>query len=46
MKEAVFLILTPMNDGSYLIMWFPAVTDKEDKSGCRFNRTEAESIII
>ena len=37
MKEAGFLTLTPMNDGSYLIMWLPAITDKEDKRGCRFN---------
>lgn len=35
-----------MNDGSYLIMWFPAVTDKEDKKGCRINRTKAEPLIV
>lgn len=46
MKEAGFLMLTPMNDGSYLIMWLPAVTDKEDKRGWRFNRTNGESIIV
>ncbi|WP_296946070.1 hypothetical protein [uncultured Dysgonomonas sp.] len=46
MKEAGFLMLTPMNDGSYLIMWFPALTDKEDKRGCRFNRTKGEPLIV
>lgn len=35
-----------MNDGSYLIMWLPVVTDKEDKRCCRFNRTKAETLII
>lgn len=33
-----------MNDGSYLIMWFPAVTDKEDKRCCRFNRTKERTV--
>lgn len=44
MKEAGFLILTPMNDGSYLIMWFPDITDKEDKRCCRFNRTKGRAV--
>lgn len=44
MKEAGFLTLTPMNDGSYLMMWLPAVTDKEDKRGCRFNRTKGRTV--
>lgn len=34
-----------MNDGSYLIMWLPAVTDKEDKIGYRFNRTKEPLIV-
>lgn len=46
MKEAGFSMLTPMDDGSYLIMWLPAVTDKEDKRGCRINRTKREPLIV
>ena len=46
MKEAGFLMLTPMNDDSSLMRWFPIVTDKEDKRGCRFNRTKEEPLIV
>lgn len=46
MKEAGFLMLTPMNNGSYIYEWFPAVTDKEVKRGCRFNWTKGEPLII
>lgn len=46
MKEAGFLMLTPMNDGSYLTMWFPVLTDKEDKRCCRSNRTKEEPLIV
>lgn len=35
-----------MNDGAYIYKWFPAVTDKEDKRGCRFNRTKGEPLIV
>lgn len=34
-----------MDDGSYLIMWLPAVTDKGDKIGCRFNQTREPLIV-
>lgn len=44
MKEAGFLMLTPMNDGSYIYKWLPAVTDKEDKTGYRFNRTKGGTV--
>jgi hypothetical protein len=43
-EEAGFLMFTPMDDGSSLIMWFPAVTDKEDKRSCRFNRTKGRTV--
>lgn len=46
MKEAGFLMLMPMNDGAYIYKWLPAVTDKEDKRGCRFNRTKGEPLIV
>ncbi|WP_221412319.1 hypothetical protein [Dysgonomonas sp. 520] len=37
-------MLTPMNDGSYLMMWFPVLTDKEDKRCCRFNWTKERAV--
>jgi hypothetical protein len=43
MKEAGFLILTPMNDGSYIYKWLPAITDKEDKKMLPFNPDERKS---
>lgn len=44
MVEAGFLMLMPMNDGSYIYEWLPAVTDKEDKRGCHFNRTKGRTV--
>lgn len=29
-----------MDGGTYLKMWLSAVTDKEDKRGCRLTRTK------